>query len=118
MSILKNIYDTIKESGMDVYFPSQHKGECTKPYVVIKSEDVTIPLTVSSERPIYTIICYVPQNRYSNLEDMIFELKQTLKKMYPIIMYVGNETASFYDADVNAHMKSFQYAGCRKIELM
>ena len=38
-----------------------------------------------------------------------------MKKVFPMIRYIGNETASFYDEDVNAHMISFQYQGCRKI---
>lgn len=116
MSILKQIYDTIAEDGTETFFPSQHSGECIKEYVVIKLEDITVPLTVSSERPLYTIMCYVPQNNYSRLESLIYETKQKLKKMYPTIMYIGNETASFYDSDVKGHMKSFQYTGCRKIE--
>ena len=39
-----------------------------------------------------------------------------MKQIFPLVMYVGNETASFYDKDKNAHMVSFQYQGCRKIE--
>lgn len=115
-SVLKQIYDCLKKDGFDVYFPSQHKGECIEPYVVVKMEGVYTPLTVSSERPIYTILVYVPENRYSVLEQIIFETKQSLKKIYPLIEYIGNETASYWEEEVKATMVSFQYYGCRKIE--
>ncbi len=35
-SVLKQIYDCLKENGIDVYFAGQHEGECIKKYTVIK----------------------------------------------------------------------------------
>ena len=105
--ILKQIHDCLTRNGFETYFPSQKHGECLETYD---------PLTVSSERPIYTIMVYVPENRYSIFEKIIFDVKQTLKKMYPMIMYIGNETPSYYDENVKANMVSFQYYGCRKKE--
>lgn len=113
--IIKQIYDNIKEAGFDVYFPTQHKGECKKRYVVIKQSGVYKPLNVSTERPLYTIMCYVPENNYSDLEKMIRVVKQSMRKLFPMLFYAGNETESFYDEDVKAHMVSFQYQGERKL---
>ena len=67
MSVLKQTMNVLKSDGTEVYFPSQHKGECLKEYIVIKS-DGTVALSISSERPIYTIMCYVPYDKYSRLE--------------------------------------------------
>lgn len=114
--IIKQIRDILEENGTDVYFPSQHKGECIKEYIVIKNDGSTDEYTVSAERPLYTIMCYVPENEYSRLETLVFETKQKMKKMFPIVMYAGNETASYYDEDIKGHMISFQYQGCRKKE--
>lgn len=117
MSILKTIYDVLKQDGeTDVFFPTQHKGECLKEYIVLKMDGVTNELVVSSERPIYTILCYVPENQYSRLEMFVEETKQKMKKVFPLVMYVGNETPTFYDEEIKGHMISFQYQGCRKIE--
>nr|DAH14732.1 MAG TPA: tail completion protein [Caudoviricetes sp.] len=113
--IIKQIYDVIKDAGFKVYFPSQHKGECTSKFVVVKQSGVYKPLTVSTERPIYTIMCYVPQNNYSDLEKMIRVVKQNMRKLFPMLFYIGNETESFYDEDIKAHMVSFQYYGERKL---
>lgn len=115
-NILKQISNVLKQDDTDVYFPSQHKGECAKEYIVIKMDGAVQEINVSSERPIYTIMCYVPETNYSRLESFVFETKQKMKKLFPLIMYVGNETPSFYEEKIKAHMISFQYQACRKIE--
>mgnify|MGYP007124589896 CR=1 FL=1 len=116
-SILKTVYDVLKKDGKtDVFFPSQHKGECLKEYIVIKADGAIEETTVSSERPIYTLLCYVPHDEYSRLETLVAETKQKMKKVFPLVMYIGNETPSFYDETVKAHMISFQYQALRKIE--
>lgn len=114
--VSKQIYDLLKQNNFDVYFPSQHKGECISKYVVVKHDGVYQPLKVSSERPIYTIMCYVPEQSYSELESFVLEIKRTMKMIFPLVMYLGNETPSYYDDSVKGHMISFQYYGTRKIE--
>lgn len=116
MSILTQIRDCLEEDGTDVYFPSQHKGNCIKEYVVVKEDGATTVYGVSSERPIYTIMCYVPENNYSRLEPFVLEIKKKMKQIFPLVMYLGNETSSYYDEEIRGHMISFQYQGCRKIE--
>lgn len=117
MSIIKKLIDTLKEDGTEVNMPLQHKGECINKYIVVKMEGVAPTLNVSSERPIYTIMCYVPENNYSELESFVIETKNKMKKMFPLLMYnEGSETPSYYDETVKGHMISFQYLNCRKIE--
>lgn len=115
-SVLKQIYDCLKENGVDVYFAGQHEGECIKKYTVIKKGGATTEYNVSAERPLYTIMCYVPKHNYSELENYVLEIKKHMKNVYPLVMYLGNETDSFYDETVKGNMVSFQYQGCRKIE--
>jgi predicted DNA-binding protein (UPF0278 family) len=117
MSIIKTIRDVLEQDGeTDVFFPSQHKGECLKEYIVVKADGTITEAVVSSERPIYTVLCYVPENQYSRLETFVAETKQKMKEVFPLVMYIGNETPSFYDDDVKGHMISFQYQGCRKLK--
>lgn len=84
---------------------------------MIKSYGAIQELVVSSERPVYLIMCYVPRNCYSRLESFVRETKQILKGLFPLVRYNGNETPSFYDDEIKGHMVSFEYVGCRKIEL-
>lgn len=113
--VLKQIRDVLRDAGFDVYYPGQHRGECKSPYIVVKADGSVREITVSSERPIYTIMCYVPPLKYSELEDMGNVARDVLRKVFPLVMYVGNETPSVFDDTVKAHMISFQYQGCRKI---
>lgn len=114
-NILKQIYDCLNDGTIKIYFPTQHKGECLEPYIVIKYGGAVELYTVSSERPVYTIMIYVPNDMYSSLENIMFETKQKLKKLYPLIQYNGNETPSFYDEDVNGNTISVDYVGIRKL---
>ena len=84
---------------------------------MIKSYGAIQELVVSSERPVYLIMCYVPRNGYSRLESFVRETKQILKELFPLVRYNGNETPSFYDDEIKGHMVSIEYVGCRKIEL-
>lgn len=117
MSILKKTIDILKEDGTEVYMPSQHKDECINEYIVVKMDGVIDVLDISSERPIYTIMCYVPYNQYSKLESFVHETKQKMKKMFPLLMFnKGSDTPSFYDDSKKAYMISFQYLNCRRVE--
>ena len=117
VNYLQEIYDLLKENNYDVYFPGQHKGECISPYVVVKYDGAMESLIVSSDRPIYTIICYVPYNMYSQIVPYVHAIKKVLRKLYPAIQYAGNETESVYDEDVKGYTISFMYQGVRKIIL-
>lgn len=114
--VLKQMYDCLKQNNINVYFAGQHEGECAEKYTVIKKGGATTEYNVSAERPLYTIMCYVPKHNYSDIEEYVFEIKKHMKELYPLVMYTGNETDSFYDENVKGHMVSFQYQGCRKIE--
>lgn len=113
--MLKKIHDTLTDAGIDAYFPGRHRGDCKSPYVVVKSGGTIAEINVSSERPIYTMLCYVPSDMYSYLDVLRADVKLALKKLYPAIEYAGNETATYYDEDVKGHMLSFQYQGIRKL---
>ena len=80
MSILKKTIDILKEDGTEVYMPSQHKGECINEYIVVKMDGVIDVLDISSERPIYTIMCYVPYNQYSKLESFVQNIASEIDK--------------------------------------
>ena len=114
-SVLKKIYNYLKNNINETYFPGQHVGECFEPYVVIKMDGTASVSGISSERPIYTIMCYVPQGRFTDLYDMVLRVKDIMRGLYPMVMYAGNETPEYYDEQVNGNMISFQYYGIRKI---
>lgn len=114
-SVIQQVYDHLKSGGFEVHWPGYKVDECKEKYVVLKSDGVFTPLVVSSERPIYTVMCYVPEKKYSELVPFTEKVKERMKGIFPLVMYEGNETPSYYDSDVKAHMISFQYYGCRRV---
>lgn len=115
MSQWKNIYENLKNQGIEVYSPGQHQGECKFPYVVVKSSGLTPLSGFSSAQALYDLMCYVPENRYSILEDYVNQVKEAMKLLYPAIIPLNSETESFLDSTVKGHMISVQYENNRKL---
>lgn len=117
MSIWQQIYTHLKGEGFDVYSPGQHQGECTAPYVVVKDAGLSQASSFSSTRTLYDIMCYVPADRFSTLEPFIADVKTAMNKLYPMIVPMNFETASFLDDTVKGHMISVQYRNAKKIPI-
>lgn len=110
-----DIYKHLSNNGVEVYSPAQKKGECEAPYTVVKDAGTTQYNSFSSTQTLYDIMCYVPRDRFSLLEQYVSEVKAIMTKLKPMIMPTYFETPSFYDDTVKAHMISIQYRNNRKI---
>lgn len=108
-SRLTDIYDCLKAAGFDVYFPTQHVGECSSPYVVVKDSGTSQYQQFSSVETLYEVLCYVPKARYSDLHPYKESVKSALKSLWPMIIYNRYETPPFFDDTADAHMTSIQY---------
>ena len=115
MSQWKAIYKQLKADGIDVYSPGQHQGDCVSPYVVVKDAGVSPTLSFSSSQALYDVMCYVPQMKFSSLEPYVETVKESVKKLYPMIVPTNFQTASFLDDTVKGHMVSIQYRNNRKV---
>jgi hypothetical protein len=60
-------------------------------------------------------MCYVPKQSYSTLEPMVQEVKEHMKELVPIFHPQGQETPSYYDDSVKAHMVSIEYKNYKKL---
>lgn len=110
-----DIYKHLKSKGFDVYAPSQHIGECTSKYVVVKILGSSKIGDFSSVSQQYDILMYMPKYEYSQFEDFIASVKQAMEELQPMIMPMYTQTQSFYDDTVKGHMVSIQYRNSRKI---
>lgn len=113
MSRLTDIYTHLTAEGFEVYFPQQKKGECLKPYVVVKDSGTSQLYDFSSTLTLYELLCYVPEKNYTSLETFKEAVKTSMKKLHPMIRYTKYETPPFYDDLVKAHMTSVQYSNAR-----
>lgn len=111
----KDVYKHLSDNGVEVYYPTQKKGECVAPYTVIKDAGTTQFNSFSSTQALYDVMCYVPKDRFTLLEEYVAQVKELMKQLRPMIMPTYFETASFYDDNVKAHMISIQYRNNRKV---
>ena len=113
-SRIKDIYDILHDNGIDVYFPTQHEGECISPYTVVKSTGTSQQGDNSFIQATYDLMCYVPKEQYSLLDVYVQQVKTIMKKLRPMIQSTHFQTPSYYDADVKGHMISMSYLNYRK----
>ena len=111
----QDIYNHLKQNGIDVYSPGQHQGECTSPYTVVKLAGSSQLRQFSSTQALYYLLCYVPAERYSLLEEYVNQVKDVMRGLQPMIMPTHTETPSYYDVDVHGHMISIEYRNSRTI---
>ena len=109
------IFSHLKNKGFSVYSPGQHQGECTSPYTVVKIDGLGSISVFSSNQARYELLCYVPADAYSTLEPYVHSVKEAMKELYPTIVPMDFQTASFLDDTVRGHMISIQYRNNQKI---
>lgn len=114
-SIAQDIYMHLKNNGFDVYFPAVKVGECATPYIVVKNDGSTKDINFSTDIDLYAIMVYVPKLKYSLLEPLVQEIKNKMRTLEPLVKPYGQQTSSFYDDSVKAHMISIEYKNYKKI---
>lgn len=110
---LIDIYQHLSSSGFEVYFPTQKKGECREPYVVVRDAGTSSFLDYTSTQTLYELLCYVPKEQYSKLRPFADSVKAAMKGLWPMIVPMSYETPPFYDDGVKAHMTAVQYRNIR-----
>lgn len=111
----QDIFKLLGDKGFEVYSPGVKVGECTKKYVVIKNDGSSKLPSFSSDSDLYSVMCYVPKQAYSQLEPFVQEVKKAMKELKPMILPYGQQTPSYYDDTVKAHMISIEYKNYKKI---
>lgn len=111
---LKDLYTHLKRNKFEVYMPGIKHGDCLRPYLVVKNDAAIDIIGTTSHSQLYTVLCYVPKNRYSDLESLVTKVKTVMHNLKPLFMPTGLQTPSFYDDDIKAHMISIQYRNSRR----
>ena len=111
----QDIFLHLQAAGFDVYPPAVKIGECQAEYIVIKNDGSTRHVGISTDDDFYAVMCYVPKQAYSSLEPLVQQVKKTMKELEPMILPYGNQTPSYYDDSVKAHMISIQYTNYKKM---
>lgn len=114
-SRLQDLYRHLKSKGFEVYLPAIKSGECISPYIVLKNDGSTKHPSFSTNNDLYSIMCYVPKQSYSQLEPMLMSVKNAMKELVPLFHPNGQETPSYYDDNIKAHMVSIEYVNYKKL---
>lgn len=111
----QDVFLHLKNAGYEVYSPGQKVGECLSEYIVIKSNGSSKHTSFSTDVDLYSVMCYVPKEKYSELEPFVKKVKDTMKGLEPMILSRGSQTPSYYDDSVKAHMISVEYKNHKKL---
>lgn len=114
-SVWKDIFLHLVNSGFDVYSPSTKTGECTKKYIVVTVGASTKHTIYRTNNDIYTVICYVPKDNYSELEPFVNSVLKVMKELEPYVRPNGSRTPSYYDDTIKAHNISIDYVNSKLI---
>ena len=110
----QDIYLHLEKSGFDTNAPGIKTGECISEYIVVKNDGSSKYKNFSTDEERYAVMCYVPKNKYSTLEPLVQRVKKAMKGLEPMILPYGNQTPSYYDDSVKAHMISIEYKNYKK----
>lgn len=110
-----DIFTYLGDKGFDTYSPGQKVGECTNEYIVVKYNGSSKHNSFSTDVDLYTVLCYVPKDKYSALEPLVQRVKSDMKDLQPMILPYGVQTPSYYDDTFKAHMVSIEYKNYKKI---
>ena len=111
----QDIYTCLENAGFEVYPPGIKVGDCTREYVVIKNDGSTRHPSLSTDMDLYSVMCFVPKNKYSTLEPLVQKVKKAMKGIETMIIPYGMQTPSYYDDSYKAHMISIEYVNYKKM---
>ena len=111
----QDIFKHLKDKGYEVYSPGTKLGDCMFKYLVIKFEGSTRLAGISTDDDLYSVLCYVPQQEYSELDSFVQCVKNDMRELEPMILPYGSTLPSYYDDAVHAHYATLEYKNHKKI---
>lgn len=111
----QDIFSHLQKSGFDVYPPGVKVGDCLVEYIVVKNNGSARLAGFSTDSDYYSVMCYVPRDKYSSLEPLVQKVKRAMKGLEPMILQNGSQTPSYYDDTYKAHMVSIEYKNYKKL---
>lgn len=109
-SVYQNMFDVLKANGFEVYPPATKKGECERPYIVLKGGGSSQTSDFTSRMVYIRILLYVPQNEFSKLDKFEKDVKKVIdEQIYPLVKYTGQNEPDFFDDNINGHLRAMMY---------
>lgn len=110
------IYTKLKNKGVDVYFPGQHKGKCKSPYVVVRKDaQLTFAGTNKLGQRLVDIMVYCPVDSFKVAEDYVKSIREHMGG-FDFLRKTGFETSWMVEDDIEAYFTSLQYTIIKELE--
>ena len=111
-----DVYHCLKDDGIDTYFQDQHRGDCLSPYAVVAYSGGNDVVGFSSTIHSIDIMCYVPIKNPSLIDIFVDQVKNSMKKLYPMLKDANNDVGDYSDNDIKAIMRTITYTYYKKNE--
>ena len=72
-----------------------------KPYLVVKYNGTSGGMSFSSREDLYSILCYVPANQYSKMEQLVQNVRHDMKELEPMFLVYNDQQLPAYFDDAN-----------------
>lgn len=111
----QDIFKHLENKGYAVYSPGVKLGDCTFKYLVVKFEGSTRLAGISTDDDLYSVLCYVPQQNYSELDSFVQDVRRDMKELEPMILPYGSNLPAYYDDAVHAHYVALEFKNHKKL---
>lgn len=105
-----DIQTTLARAGITVFDPAAKQDICHQPYAVV--QNMGSYRYAQSDKLVYTLLsvhCYVPLNRYGELDGLIDRVKNALTALAPDLRPMGNEGIHTINDRFRAYESYVQY---------
>lgn len=114
MTPLKQIYETLKQAGIPVYFPGQHTGIGMTPYVVLREGETKPNGTNQTGTTAFELIAYAPIHNYTGLTGLTDLIRQALKPLVHI-RPTGRVYGQGIESEYQMHRVILEYEAQRRL---
>lgn len=105
----KNISDTLKHHGIEVFSPAAKVGDCLSEYVVVSDAGSLDLYGISSYADYYDVTLHVPKLKYSLLDPFKMKVRMAMTDLLPMIVPTTQTFSSMYDENIKAHTLTIEY---------
>ena len=109
-----DIFRHLKNKGFDVRPPGQTTGVCKGRYIVVKFNGENEHGNFSTNDTFYGLLCYVPQNNYSDIDCFVRDVQRAMKELEPMILPTNEISCSYFDDKLNAWYVSIGYKNYKR----
>lgn len=112
MKVIELCFNALKTAEIDVYFPGNHKGECTSAYAVIKKLSSSQFVNYSTDIHYMEVLCCTPT--ISGCYELADRVKAVLGTL-PAVKTTRNVSEPYYSENIKGWMVQLEYQYYKKI---